>query len=102
MKTSEKNKVIANFMGQEILEGKKYAEFVGCPEDELENMPRNNLLYHRSWNWLIPVAQKIINEYHTYVFFGATKVIKAGGEFDMKKLHEAVVNFIIKINEHEG
>lgn len=96
MKTSEKNKVIANFMGQTILEGDTYATFVGCPEDELENMPRNNLLYHRSWTWLIPVAQKLINEYYTY--FGIDKVIEAGGTFNMKKLHEVVFNTIVKIN----
>lgn len=54
----EGNKIIADFMDYTIQTREVYASFVGCPEEELDNMPLSNLYYH-SWEWLMCVVEKI-------------------------------------------
>ena len=64
MNTQENNKTIA--------------EFMGCGKDEIENIhwidtedgygfASDELQYHKSWNWLMPVVEKI--ESLGYEFF---------------------------------
>lgn len=59
MTTIEGNKLIAEFMEYPILTKKEYGIFCGCPEEEWDNMPESNLFYHSSWDWLMPVVEKI-------------------------------------------
>lgn len=54
------NKLIAKYMNKKVLEGDDYAKYVGCPENELYNMPPNNLFYHSDWSEIMPVIVKII------------------------------------------
>ncbi len=49
--TTENNKLIAEFMGLNIDRG--------VQSDYMEH----ELKYHESWNWLIPVVQKLIDVY---------------------------------------
>lgn len=53
------NRVIAEFMGIKILTKKEYAKMTNCPIEEIINMPEQNVYYHSSWDWLMPVIDKI-------------------------------------------
>ena len=53
----EDNKLIAEFMGISIDGEFAYIEDEGNPLEEV--MPINKLNYHTSWDWLMPVVQKI-------------------------------------------
>lgn len=63
---AEGNKLIAEFMGIEIVESPwpKYKEISGQRLWTLD--PHNNyfkipIIYHSSWDWLLPVVKKIID-----------------------------------------
>ena len=57
MNTQENNKMIAEFMGISIDGEFAYIEDEGSPLEEV--MPINKLNYHTSWDWLMPVVEKI-------------------------------------------
>jgi len=70
MNTTESNKLIAEFMSVRYKSDKDYfKELVEMREDgilyELGYM-ESQLKYHESWNWLIPVVQKIKKCKHYY------------------------------------
>ena len=56
MKTQENNKLIAEFMGitpneEGVYHISKHQGYSEC-----------NLSYHKDWNWLMPVVEKILNK----------------------------------------
>ena len=51
------NKLIAEFMGISIDGEFAYIKDEGSPLEE--TMPINQMEYHTSWDWLMPVCQKI-------------------------------------------
>jgi hypothetical protein len=51
------NKLIAEFMGFEIIDRPYGNGFVTLSETEICDV--DDLLYHRDWNWLMPVVEKI-------------------------------------------
>jgi hypothetical protein len=59
METIENNKLIAEFMGMELGDDKTMYF------DDAENLhpptPIDQLKYHESWDWLMPVVEKINN-----------------------------------------
>lgn len=56
----EGNKLIAEFMGFEFNKSKIiYDPTDTNPEGKLIGYPLSNLKYHSSWDWLIPVIDKI-------------------------------------------
>ena len=65
MKTTEGNKLIAEFMGMQQGKNRPYND--GRWENdwfEAESGMRHSiLLYHSSWDWLMPVVEKIENVY---------------------------------------
>ena len=66
MKTQENNKLIAEFMGWELQDDStdrwygSYREPNGILH---KNTNKEPLLFHTSWDWLIPVVQKLIDVY---------------------------------------
>ena len=73
----ESNKLIAEFMKNELIEGKKYL----LPSKYGSIIIYNNLkyyhMYHTNWNWLIPVVEKI--EIQSKEFFGEYKDVIING-----------------------
>ena len=52
MTTQETNKLIAEFMGDKVL----YSQLDYCTD---EAFPFDDLHFHESWDWLMPVVEKI-------------------------------------------
>jgi hypothetical protein len=63
MTTEEGNKLIAEFMGATpcIVRIKSIGDEQGYECDEYK-LPISELEYHSSWDWLMPVVEKIVNE----------------------------------------
>ena len=53
------NIIIADFMEVKISTKEEYAKMISCPTEEIINMPEQNVYYHSSWDWLMPVVEKI-------------------------------------------
>ncbi len=53
----ENNKLIAEFMGLEVLYRPNSNGFIEISDTELCDV--DDLIYHTSWNWLMPVVEKI-------------------------------------------
>ena len=64
METLENNKLIAEFMGLGI-----QSFFVESPVNG-EYIPDDELQYHSSWDWLMPVVEKIGSLGHTMIDIG--------------------------------
>jgi len=66
-KIIEGNKLIAEFMGVKIVDNDIFYEFKDVPEHiwrfRIDQMPViiQDLMYHESWDWLMPVIIKIHN-----------------------------------------
>lgn len=82
MNTQENNKLIAEFMGYNL--------------NNLTPSFLNNLKYHTSWDWLMPVLKKINLKLHpdTYGFW---RMITHPVEYNIENVHNQVVEFI---NQH--
>ena len=76
MNTNENNKLIANFMLE-------------------ETMPINQMRYHTSWDWLMPVANEIIksrDEQNAY--WDLTNLKYALQTTNIELVHQSIVEFI--------
>lgn len=107
MTTTESNKLIAEFMGLEKTEREgKSPVFKHALKKGFVKMEKSvgNLEYHTSWDWLMPVVEKIeaIKGVHivikTSVFCeiykaGSTKA-KGAGASKIESVYSAVVEFI--------
>ena len=85
---SKDNKLIANFMGLKTFARNHLFGLWCCGYDADAYVN-----YHRSWDWLIPVVQKINklgNEYPLRV----ADVMISYNRINIKELHERVVYFI--------
>ena len=60
MNTQENNRLIAEFMGY-LLDDKEGVYWIET--DEKYGVPPEDLEYHTSWDWLMPVVEKIEREY---------------------------------------
>jgi hypothetical protein len=57
MNTQENNRLIAEFMGYEIIYRPNSNGFIEISDTELCDV--DDLEYHKSWDWLMPVVDKI-------------------------------------------
>lgn len=100
MKTD--NELIAEFMGLDV-DGGNVTD--GTLETTVEK-----LQYHTSWDWIMPVVEKIEelpNVYSVEIHMGATVQIHSGILFEyfwdgIKSVHKAVVEFIKWHNDQKG
>jgi hypothetical protein len=115
MKTTENNKLIAEFMGFEKEYPnsenwfKKYIE----DEDVWETRHVNQLQFHTSWEWLMPVVEKIESlGFEFFIVENRSKVkhntdhsidvlcyLEGGSKIDIT--HQTVVEFIKWYNENK-
>ena len=72
----EQNKLIAVFMGGlytlsfELKKGEMWVPIHGiCRYDTIESGRGQTLQYHRSWDWIMPVVEKIENFNHSATLF---------------------------------
>tara|TARA_R100001440_G_scaffold39562_2_gene59056 strand:- start:12161 stop:12520 length:360 start_codon:yes stop_codon:yes gene_type:complete len=117
MNTKENNKMIAEFMGMQQTD-------IGWYDNEETLQLRNNtfdeLQYHKEWNWLMPVVEKINNilddddEFVYSVNIHPSKVTiyyenydrifvsNEHGSTTREMLYNAVVEFINQYNKNES
>ena len=98
MNTQENNKMIAEFMGMTAHHQDKGCMIFMTPQGHNDIVYVNDLEYHTSWDWLMPVVEKIEN----YLSDNVGKV----GYFDeclssnnLEVRYNAVVEFINEYNK---
>ena len=84
--TTENNKLIAEFMGLEILYRPYSNGFIEISDTELCDV--DDLMYHTSWDWLMPVVEKIeevfIDDSNNRGSISSLIIKEHRYEFDMK------------------
>ena len=81
------NKLIAEFMGLQFHKGEYYRPLYNSGDW----IPENELEYHESWDWLMPVVHKIKEEDLDF------DVLEIG--LPIHDVYEAVVEFIKEYNK---
>ena len=81
----ESNKLIAEFMGVHEIMHDGYSEYE-LPSNEIVQ----NLQYHTSWDWLMPVVEKIYQLDSNADFFGS---------INLEATYKEVVEFIKTYND---
>ena len=119
--TMENNKLIAEFMGYDI--STIASSGVEVVEFESKDTKVENLKYHTSWDWLMPVVERINNThsdtYGNYYSFQigngfvwvdphmGSRIFFSGNDIDHKdepmisKVHRGVVEFIKEYNDEQ-
>lgn len=93
------NKLIAEFMG--LKEGKKYlSPSLDAPESIGMGMyvSLDEMRYHTSWDWLMPVVQKCykIDSHEAF-----NNLVDAVAILDIDATYKAVVQFIEYVNQNK-
>ena len=96
MKSFEKDKLIADFIGVEILNQFDYAELIACPSHKMDELPAYYPTFY-DWNRLMSVAGGLITHY--YESHDLDDLMEAGGRFDIGEIYDEVVRAIEQINE---
>ena len=91
MEAQETNKLIANFMGDKVL----YSQLDYCTD---EAFPFDDLHFHESWDWLMPVVQKCykIDSHEAF-----NNLVDAVAILDIDATYKAVVQFIEYVNQNK-
>lgn len=92
----KENKLIAEFMGLQFSKGEYYRPLYNSGDW----IPENELQYHTSWDWLMPVVQKIkrTDLSREMVMQGMDELID-GFDTDIETTYKAVVEFIKQHNK---
>lgn len=85
------NKLIAEFMGYDI--STIASNGIEVVEFENNDVKVENLRYHTSWDWLMPVLKKIKLQVHPDTVGMWRKVTQPIG-YDTHEVHEEAVEFI--------
>tara|TARA_R110000796_G_scaffold55278_1_gene128822 strand:+ start:287 stop:607 length:321 start_codon:yes stop_codon:yes gene_type:complete len=102
--TNENNKLIAQFMQLELISNKEY-------EIKRKDMIKQNiaydlpltlddLKYHSSWDWLMPVVMKISRKIDKPIDEVVSLLTEVGSDniWDIKSFYNAIVEFIKEYN----
>jgi hypothetical protein len=95
MKTTENNKLIAEFMG--II----YPKLNNVIVINNEVIKEDDLKYNSSWDWLMPVVTKCLDIYHIEQMNDDLNFKFYDSIGDIKKTYKAVVEFIKFYNENK-
>src|ERR1051326_3626131 len=103
MSTKEGNRLIAEFMGAEYKSwkdgGKKRYRFTE-PIGKTYSFTLNELSYHTSWDWLMPVVEKISNMYREYAHIPAMMDLHELTLFNpIETVYKCVIQFIQWYNQ---
>ena len=97
------NKLIAEFMGAKIIgKEQQMAGKIDFPHRPFQSCPVNDLQYHSSWDWLMPVVEKC---YDTPSNGDSIDNYMSKDSFcrnDIKAVYNAVVEFIKWYNEQDN
>lgn len=100
MKTTEqKNRMIAEFMY--VIKYRPYGDYVEINGDAYEV---EDLNYHTSWDWLMPVLKKISGVLFSEFAYSVTeqwRMIESPTKYDIKNVHEQAYQFIEWYNENK-
>ena len=88
------NKLIAEFMGYEIIYRPNSNGFIEISDTELCDV--DDLEYNKSWNWLMPVIENIDHLQHEPVM----SIEKALSTRSIDDTYKAVVEFINQLNNN--
>ena len=91
MNTQENNRLIAEFMGYEVLYRPYSNGFIELSETELCDV--DDLEYHTSWDWLMPVVDKCYQEHMS------KNIAEAVMTCDIDKAYQVVLEFIKQYNK---
>ena len=92
------NKLIAEFMGISIDREFAYIKDEGSPLEE--TMPINQMEYHTSWDWLMPVVGKM-NKTELWEEYSIGDLSIALVSYDMDYAYGLIVEFIKTHNENK-
>jgi len=92
--TKERNKLIAEFMELYLIKGEKYP--FGHP---ITKVNFKEARYHYSWDWLMPVVEKILFKTGDNHAQFDTMIISALSEVNIKSVWQAVIQFITWYNQ---
>lgn len=93
MNTQDNNKLIAEFMGDTL---PLNTGMMGLRESDIQDL--ENLQYHTSWDWLMPVLKKI-NLKLTPQNYSEWRMINRPTEYHIKDVYNQVVEFINQYNK---
>ena len=97
---NESNKLIAEFMGYEVLYRPNSNGFIELSETELCDV--DDLQYHEDWNWLMPVVHKCF-EVSSFKIEGDMKGLVLWLQIaDIKGTYRTIVEFITVYNRENG
>jgi hypothetical protein len=91
----DSNKLIAEFMGMNVHHNDKSMMVTKTPQGN-EVIPIDSLQYHTSWDWLMPVVQKIGDEYYNTPFDETYSHLTEQYEniWTLEDTYNAVVEFV--------
>ena len=100
------NKLIAEFMGAKplVLGGSTEYEMYGvldCIEDGVDEKHYyidDEMRFHESWDWLMPVLKKINLKLNPDTY-GAWRMINRPTEYNIEEVYAQVVRFIKQYND---
>ena len=92
------NKLIAEFMGLKFSKGEYYRPLYNSGDW----IPENELQYHNSWDWLMPVVKEVLTRYEVDegIEIDYDELLHAVMDNDIERAHEEVVEFIKQYNKY--
>ena len=91
----ESNKLIAEFMGIPSYKQGRYLMFEYADNN---HRTEQDLAYHTSWDWLMPVLRKI-NLKLNPSNYGKWRMINRPTEYNIEEVYAGTVRFIKKYND---
>jgi len=86
----KENKLIAEFMGVETIDGLVF--------QDANTKEFHSIKYHTSWDWLMPVLKKINLQLHPDTY-DSWRMINRPTEYNIENVYNAVVQFINQYNK---
>lgn len=97
MKTTENNKLIAEYMQFEQLKNNHYQCIIN---NETKILPPQSMLFNSDWNWLMEVVQEITTTTEFHTDYPKNSIFwDAYNQIDKTEIYNACIEFIKWYNE---